>query len=387
MDLTREEEAGLDGKYGEATSIAYNILWSVGQLTEAKRLIDISSAHVSGVAYNTIGDAGLKFLSSISESGKFSVHTTVNPTGMDLNQWKKLGIDPGYAEKQQTIVAAYLKLGAIPSFTCLPYEGVNVPKKGSHVSWAETSAAIYANSILGLKTNRESALTALASAITGKIPLSDFHKTDALKPNIIIKVHPELTGTLDYGLLGYYAGRVADEGPIGFEGIKSIKNDEAKSLSAGLGTTGASGTFLLDYEPSGVEKVSFTSTEKRRTRDDLSRADQGDNVVLGCPHYSLAEITQLYKILKGRKFTKRCLIFCSRYTFGKANDLGLIGNLTRAGCEFVCDSCPDFTPLMGLLDVDTIVTDSCKGCHYIHKQHSVDVALMDTNQIVEENCK
>ena len=232
MDLTREEEAGLDGKYGEASSIAYRILWSVGQLTEAEKLIDISSAHVSGVAYNTIGDAGLKFLSKISESGRFSVPTTVNPTGMDLDQWKRLGIDPTYAEKQQTIVEAYLKLGATPSFTCLPYEGVNVPKKGSHVSWAETSAAIYANSILGLKTNRESALTALASAITGKVPLSDFHKTDALKPSIIIKVHDELSGTLDYGLLGYYAGRVTKEGPIGFEGISSLKNDEAKSLSA-----------------------------------------------------------------------------------------------------------------------------------------------------------
>ena len=104
MDLTREEEAALDGKYGEATSIAYNILWSVGQLTEAERLIDISSAHVSGVAYNTIGDAGLKFLSRISESGQFSVPTTVNPTGMDLNQWKKYGIDPAYAEKQQSII-------------------------------------------------------------------------------------------------------------------------------------------------------------------------------------------------------------------------------------------------------------------------------------------
>ncbi|MFQ6011799.1 MAG: aconitase X, partial [Nitrososphaerales archaeon] len=237
MDLTREEEDHLDGKHGEASSIAYNILWSVGQLTEAERLIDISSAHVSGVAFNTIGEAGLKFLSKISESGRFSVPTTVNPTGMDLDKWRTLGIAPAYAKKQQTIVDAYTRLGAIPSFTCLPYEGLNLPKKGSHVSWAETSAAIYANSILGLKTNRESALTALASAISGKVPFSDIHKSDAPKPSIVISVNPELSGTLDYGLLGYFAGKTAKEGPIAFEGIRSLKNDEAKSLSAGIGTS------------------------------------------------------------------------------------------------------------------------------------------------------
>ncbi|MFQ6011951.1 MAG: aconitase X, partial [Nitrososphaerales archaeon] len=145
--------------------------------------------------------------------------------------------------------------------------------------------------------------------------------------------------------------------------------------------------FLLGFEGSEVEKVSFTEVEKRKTREELSRADKGDTVVLGCPHYSLAEIDQLYRKLKGKKFAKKCLIFCSRYTYARADDSGLIQNLKKAGCEFVCDSCPDFTPLMGLLGVDSIATDSCKGCHYIHKQHSVDVALIDTDRIVEEYCR
>ena len=81
--LTNYEEKALEGEYGEALEVAYRILLSVGRLTDASHLIKISSAHVSGVSYSTIGDHGKDFLKNFSYNAKVSVPTTVNPAGID----------------------------------------------------------------------------------------------------------------------------------------------------------------------------------------------------------------------------------------------------------------------------------------------------------------
>ena len=64
-------------------------------------------------------------------------------------------------------------MGTIPSFSCIPYEIFDIPGRGSIVSFAESNAAVFSNSMLGLLTNKESSLSALASSIIGKVPFSD----------------------------------------------------------------------------------------------------------------------------------------------------------------------------------------------------------------------
>ena len=85
MNLTKYERDALDGKKGEALELAYRILVATGEATSADNLTPITWAHISGVNYNTIGDAGKDFLSKFSETAKVNVMTTTNPTGFDID--------------------------------------------------------------------------------------------------------------------------------------------------------------------------------------------------------------------------------------------------------------------------------------------------------------
>ena len=186
MELTKEEELGLKGEFGESLQTAYRILVATGEATNAEKLIPIKWAHLSGVNYNTIGDAGEEFLSKLAIDAKVKVMTTVNPMGFDFDSVSKYNLSEEFILKQKSIADSYKKLGVIPSFSCIPYEIFDLPENGTQVSFAESNAAIYANSIGNLKTNKESAFSALASALTGKSPYSDLRIDDT--PNLTIQM-------------------------------------------------------------------------------------------------------------------------------------------------------------------------------------------------------
>ena len=173
MELTKDEEAALQGEMGETLELAYSILVATGEATDAEKLIPIQWAHVSGVNYNTIGDAGVNFLSELSNEAKVKVKTTVNPMGFDSSNVSQYGLDDEFIKKQEDIKNSYEKMGVLPSFSCIPYEIFELPKENTQDSFAETNAAIYVNSVEHLKTNKESAFIALASSLTGKSSYPD----------------------------------------------------------------------------------------------------------------------------------------------------------------------------------------------------------------------
>ena len=154
MYLTKEEEKMLNGEYGEATRKAMEILVALGDIFGADRLIEVSSVQVAGVSYDNIGDAGLEFLNELAKDGKVKVTTTLNPAGMDIENWKSLGISEEFAEKQIQVIEAFKKLGIIPTCTCVPYLIGNLPRFGEHIAWSESSAVAFANSVIGARTNR-----------------------------------------------------------------------------------------------------------------------------------------------------------------------------------------------------------------------------------------
>lgn len=385
MYLTQREERALSGEYGEALEIAYRVLVATGRLANAKELIPIKWAHVSGVSYLTIGEYGLDFLRKISRSKetKFKIFTTVNPCGMDIENWDALKIPAEYAENQLKIISCYQKLGIANSFTCVPFQSYPVPRKGSHIAWAESSAAIYANSILGLRTNRESAVSALASALTGKTVYSDLHLDRNRKPikEIKVSIKRTLRGSADFGVLGYFAGKQGN-GVIGLGGVRSIKNiAEAKALSAAIGTLGSSGMFVLGHNPH-LETIDFGEKEYEETLADLSDSETGEAVVFGCPQMTIEELYDFSKAMRGKHFKKVCIVFCSSKVYALAKTRGYADVIERAGATFVRDACADFTPLISSLKVGSVVTDSAKGAHYMKRVHGVKIALKDTKEIL-----
>jgi predicted aconitase len=388
--LTQSEEKALGGEYGEALESAYRVLVAIGRLSDAKKLIPIKWAHVSGVSYLTIGDYGLDFLQKISKAKgiKFKVFTTVNPCGMDIENWDRLEIPAEYAEKQMKIINAYQKLGIASSFTCVPFQSYKIPSKGTHVAWAESSAAIFANSILGIRTNRESAVSALASALTGKTVFSDLHIDKNRKPTFAVRImlhrKKQLSGPVDYGILGYYAGNHTN-GVIEFQGMRGARSlAESKALCAAIGTVGSSGMFTIG-RTMGLETIDFTEKEYEDTFDEVSDSETGGAIVFGCPQMTLEELYELSKRLEGKHFKKKCIVFCSSKIYELAKSRGYADYIEKAGATFVRDACADFTPLISSLRVDSIVTDSTKGAHYMKRVHRVRVALKDTDTILKEN--
>ena len=384
MDLTKDEDAALKGEQGETLALAYRVLVAVGEATNADRLLPVEWAHLSGINYNTIGDAGEEFLAKLSKDAKFKIKTTVNPMGFDFDTVAKYDLNDEFITKQKSIKNSYEKMGAIPSFSCIPYEIFDLPKNGTHVSFAESNAAIYANSISKLKTNKEGAFSALASALTGKSPFSDLRRDETRNPNLTIRMKVDKKDELAFGLLGYYAGKVAGSS-VAISGVSELDRRSCKSLCAGMGTSGACGMFTLG-DAKG-ETIDFDKKEMQKTHDELNTADSGDIITLGSPQLGLDEISDLTGILKGRSFKKRCMVFCPRAIQEQTRKFGYAKEIERAGGEILYDCCICLTPLIDKKNVDGVITNSVKGAYYLRTSNGVDVNLKSLSQIVEEETK
>ena len=381
MQLTKSEEKILAGSKGEVYASAYRVLSAIGQATEAEKLVPIEWAHISGVNYNTIGDAGVDFLQEVANGVRFRVRTTINPMGYDRS--KPNTLSQKFLSKQMQIVESYKKMGATQSFSCTPYEIFKLPKKGTSVSFAESSAAVFSNSFLGLMTNKESALSALASAITGKSPYSDLRIEKSRTPRVAIKCRGIAINTeTDYGLLGYIAGKIANDSCIAFSDLKSrMEMMPAKAIASGLGTSGSCGMFTSGNVPKS-ESFAIGEEEMCNATDELSTDEDGDLIMFGSPQLGLSELTYLHDLIAGRKFDRRCIIFCSRYIHDQARKIGLASKVESSGAEFMCDSCMCLSPLITRDNTDSIITNSVKGAYYMKSSNRVGVALKDMKTIV-----
>ncbi|HSF00492.1 MAG TPA: aconitase X catalytic domain-containing protein [Nitrososphaeraceae archaeon] len=385
MELTKQEDMALKGEYGEGLEISYKILVAIGNANNASKLIPIKWAHISGVNFNTIGEAGVKFLSSLDKKNKVTVTTTLNPMGFDSK--KDNNLSDYFKSNQISIINSYLSLGIKPSFTCIPYEIFDLPSKGEVVSFAESNAAVFVNSILGIKTNKESALSSLASAITGKTPYSDLLIDELRKPKVSIQPEIKVETELDFGLLGYFAGKITNESCIGLEtNFENLDIVKSKALSAGIGTSGRAGMFN-NTNNKDCERVSFGKTELDQVKDDLNTSEKGELIVFGSPQLGIDELNLLVHLTEGKKFRKPCKIFCPRSVTEMECNNEIIKKLRNAGADIICDSCTCLTPLITKNDYDSIVTNSIKCAYYMKHSNKIDVSLKDMETITKEYCE
>ncbi|NDF35912.1 MAG: DUF521 domain-containing protein [Nitrosopumilaceae archaeon] len=343
MELTKEEELALKGEYGETLETAYRILVATGEATNAQKLIPIKWAHLSGVNYNTIGDAGEEFLAKLAKDARVKVMTTLNPMGFDFDSVSKYNLSEEFISKQKSIADSYKKMGVIPSFSCIPYEIFDMPENGTQVSFAESNAAIYANSMGS----------------------------------------PD---ELAFGMLGYFAGKVADNS-VQISGVSDMDRRQCKALCGGMGTSGRCGKFIMGEQAPNSEKIDFDKKEMQKIHDELNTADKGDIITLGSPQLGLKEIADLSWLLKGREFTKRCMVFCPRTVQEQARNLGYTNEIERAGCEILSDCCTCLSPLVDKNEIDSVITNSIKGAYYLNHSNGVGVNLKSLSQIIAEETR
>jgi len=387
LELTKEEQSALNGEKGDILQTAYRILVATGEATNAEKLIPVNWAHLSGVNYNTIGDSGEEFLRTISQEAKVKVKTTVNPMGFDFDHISEFDhIDDDFIQKQKSIRNSYIRMGVEATFSCTPYDIFDLPEKNSQVSFAESNAAIFANSLGGLKTNKESAFSALASAITGKSPYSDLRKDDITSP-MTIRMKMDNPNELDFGMLGFFAGKIGDTS-VNISGVSQPNRRSCKALCGGMGTSGTCAKFqFVETEDEKSEKIDFGKEEMDEIYDELNTTEKGDLITLGSPQLGLEELSDLSKMLKGKSFQKRCLIFCSRAVQEQARSLDFTNEIEKAGGEILSDCCTCLTPLINTNETDAVTTNSIKGAYYLKNSTRVDVNLKPLSKIIEDETK
>lgn len=370
MQLTREEENILNGEHGVSAAKAMQILVALGKIFNAEKLIPVTSAQISGVSYKTIGDAGLEFLESFARDGRVRIPSYLNPAGMDLEEWESMGFPKEFARKQMKIIRAYQKMGVEATCTCTPYLIGILPKRGEHIAWSESSAVIFANSALGARTNRESGISALASAITGKTPYFGYHLDENRVAEVVFNVRAKLEDLSDFGALGVYAGAIAKQRVVAFEGIDTVTVDEVKTLGASLAASGAVALFFIkgitdEWRVVGrPERVEFGAGELKRSREELGSSKDAELIALGCPHCSLEEIREIAEKVRGKKLKRKLWVCTARKIKAKADKLGLTKVIEDAGGKVVSDTCMVVCPLEDM-GFETTAVNSGKAAHYL----------------------
>jgi predicted aconitase len=372
MYLTKREERMLGGEEGYAVKKSMEILVALGNIYGAEKLIEVGSVQVAGVSYHNLGDAGLEFLDALAKDGKVKVLTTLNPAGMDLEDWKNLGISEEFAKKQNLVIDAFRKMGIIISCTCTPYLIGNLPRYGEHIAWSESSAVTFANSVIGAKTNREGGPSALAAAFVGKTPYYGLHLEENRVPDTHVDVRVKLKEFSDWGALGYSIGKKAENKIPYITGIEAADLDELKTFCASVVTYGSKPLFYMKGITPGSEKHQPPKEKITIEDKDIKKAYESINddvevidfVCIGCPHSSIKEIAKIAKLLRNKSISPNTefWVATSRPMKQLADKRSYTEIIEKAGGKFACDTCMAVAPLKGRFR--SVATTSAKGCYY-----------------------
>ncbi|MEM0027208.1 MAG: aconitase X [Ignisphaera sp.] len=381
MYLSRIEEKMLSGEFGEVTKKAMEIIVKVGEVFGAERLIDIAHAHISGVSYFNIGDEGLEFLTDLSQKGaKTRVYTTANPysfAGLSLYNNEELN------RKQIQIIEALIKIGIDPnSFTCIPY-ALRKPAIGEHLAWAESSAVIYANSVLGAFTNREGGITALMAALIGKTYDSGMHRIENRTASEEIIIEFNINSILLASLLGLHIGRLTRGVPY-IKAKYSVEKEAMfnlllKNMLASIASTSSASMAILDgitppntyIIDSSIERIHIDEKELYQSIDNM--LCKSDALLLGCPHLTQEEMLMLLRdeyidIFKKHGISKIIVTVGANLNIRSVEISNIINKIRerhKINVEIMPGSCAVVSNLR-LLNMASVYTPHGKAIHYLY---------------------
>jgi predicted aconitase len=318
MRLTKSEEEMLNGKMGQAVQLAMETLVQMGDGLGVESLIPTDGSHLGNVDLlrHCTGYIGVakKF---VDLGAKVQIPTSVNPYPADPKNPESPAI-PEMFQGPNVLEGYYNKLGVIPNWTCTPFLYGNIPRFGQHLSWEESSAVIYVNSVIGARANREPILMDLISAIAGRTLYTGLHLDENRKGEILCRVRVGQLGADDFAAIGFYLGKVCGTQIPVIDGIQEkVSTSTLKNLGAAAASTGAVAMFHIPGvtpEAPTIEKafggrkpaatVEIDDRVLKTTKEEMSRAETTgpiDIVALGCPHYTFEELVAVAKLLEGKR--------------------------------------------------------------------------------------
>lgn len=391
VDRSRLERLGMEEEIAEYLARA-------GELLGTDEFVPVDHVQIAGVSYKTITETGLELRRHFASKFKFRArNVTINPAGMDLEDWRELGVPAEFARKQEEVIQIYLRMGAVPTVTCTPYLIGNMPAPFTDAFLSESSVVAYANSVLGVRSNRESGLSSLLYAIAGYGPRYGLHLSKNRHPRLEVAVDCELSGTVDFGLLGYRMGEVAKGRVPYLTGLRRRPTtEELKVLSAAGAASGSIDLFHIEgvTPEAQARTISLDRIEDRVTIDraSLSQIQQTlstgslekvDLVTFGCPHSSLAEVGEIATLLSGKRLRPgvRLWVCTSRAVKELSTKLGYVASIERAGGKVVADTCMVVAPIEQM-GVSTTATNSGKAAKYLPRFCRQNVVLESAEEII-----
>ncbi|MER7245165.1 aconitase X catalytic domain-containing protein [Kribbella sp. NPDC000426] len=383
LHLTAEEEAMLGGRDGGGVALAMRVIVGQARISDAPRLVEITSAHVDSCLYH--GQVSLDFAHRLVDLGaRVRVPTTLNVGSTDLVH-PGLVRDPELAAAGRELMAAYVDLGCTQTFTCAPYQLPNRPGLGEHIAWAESNAIVFANSVLGARTDRYGDFLDVCAAITGRAPYAGLQTTEARRGTVVFDCRPLgdfLRSELVYPLLGHHIGSVVGAGIPVLVGIpEDVTEDDLKALGAAAASAGGVALFHAvgvtpeaprEFAGLPVREVELDTLQ--RVRRDLSTTGELDAVSVGTPHASYAECVRLAQLLKdGPPLKVPFYLSTNRHT--RERLLGAeLEILENAGVTVVVDTCTYVTAILSP-DWKNVMTNSGKWAHYAPGNINVNAVL------------
>lgn len=398
MHLDSNQENLLRGEGGEARQFAMEIVTKVGDAVGASSLVPIKSAHVLA-HYSSLHDAGVDVLERFAESGgKFAIPTSVDPASIDLQNWKSFGIPEEYARKQFRLCDAYGRLGGMRCWSCVPYQVCNFPKQGEAVAWAESSAVVFANSVLGCRSNKITAGLDVACAVLGMTPSFGMLEDEERRARVAFRVGFDWLSELDYRSLGYFVGKSSGSRVPALEGLPpSVTSDDLKHLGAAAasagpvtmihypGITPGSPTLAAASGGEKVEEVEVTRRDLDEVRADLDQTEEApDLVALGVPHLSVNELGALANLLEGKKLKAgtKMYLYTSSHAYDMAARTGIASTIEASGARITHSTDAEISPLKAL-GFEVVMTNSAKLAEIISSEGEVRMRYASQKEIVE----
>ena len=395
MHLTDDERRMLEGEEGRAVQAAMDLLVRYGEVLQAERLVEtdnvcganIFTARHAGLVGSSDPDRVFAELSlDVGEAvaiPEVRAHSCQLIGPMDTLEWRRQGVgEEGRAAIMDS--ESYSGRHGIHLLnTCTPYQVGNVPVRGEHCAWMESSAVVYINSVLGARTNVEGRESAAAAMLTRRIPYWGYHLDQHRHGTHLVAVDCEVADNLEWGMLGYYVGDVVGEGVPVVEGVTA---PPGLGLLKHFGAAAASSGGVELYHLPGVtaearsveeafggnrprETLRYGPGERRATyeRLNVTASDTAvDLVMIGCPHASLDQIAEVCRALEGRRVhtETELWVFTPRAIRTVAEEHGYGAALRSAGAVLMSDTCPAigrFVPP----GARVVATDSAKQVHYL----------------------
>jgi hypothetical protein len=397
MKLTAGEQAMLDGKEGKAKQKAMDLLVRYAEALGAERLVDTKNVcgtiGASTPFLREYGQKGGGMDAVFSEFNLDSAEVVEIPRVAVFSSHLQHGIDPEHAERQgiaPEVVTVHRKgeayasgLGINLLNTCAPYTVGNVPTRGEHCAWMESSAVIYINSVLGARTNAEGRESTGSAMLTGKIPYWGYHIEENRLGTHHVELDIDVESTADWGLLGYYIGEVVQDRVPVVTGMRNVPNlSRLKHFGAAAASSGGVEMYhLVGITPEAptlegafgrnkpVARFRYGKAERRlayETANVTARNPNVDFIMLGCPHYTIEQIWEVSRLLEGRKLSPstEMWIFTPRQTAHLAEQNGYAKIIRQAGAHLMSDTCSAMGRLLPK-GAKVAAADSVKQAHYL----------------------